>query len=249
MYVFHIPPVLDGRCHFFVFVFNASQKQRCSFFCFGTAFIFYKSITFFLQEKAECHPPVLAHQPLLLSCRFEFISNQRATDKRPILITLTFAYLHINDCRLGCFSAAAPPPPHTLLRLGRPTCCNTILPSLSSRPHTLSFKLTFHYQTTGGKPTNRHARHLNRHISAFTILLDFFRSRNMNLLQPTFFTMCIRIDLSASTLTVESPEAQCIPPDMLPPSGRTSVGLQGDILANEGLIFASMNTNNRQILL
>ena len=46
------------------------------------------------------------HFTLPLSCRLEFISNQRATDERPILITLSFAYLHINDCRLGCFSAA-----------------------------------------------------------------------------------------------------------------------------------------------
>lgn len=70
-----------------------------------------------------------AHQPLLLSCRFEFISNQKAPDKRPILITLAFAYLHINHCRLCCFSAAAAaavsPLPLTQIRLCLPTHCDT----------------------------------------------------------------------------------------------------------------------------
>lgn len=155
----------------FCFCFRCQSKTAVFFFLFWRSLYILQINHFFFCKKKQnaiLFPPVLAHQPLLLSCRFEFISNQRATDKRPILITHTFAYLHINDCRLGCFSAADPPPrpththsPKTLLRLGLPTCCNTIRPSLSSRPHTSSFKLTFHYQTTGGKPTNHHVRHLD----------------------------------------------------------------------------------------
>lgn len=89
-----------------------------------------------------------AHQPLLLSCRFEFISNQKAPDKRPILITPSFAYLHINHCRLCCFSAtaaaaAASPLPLTQNRLCLPTHCDTHYTfSLSSWPHIFSMKLT-----------------------------------------------------------------------------------------------------------
>lgn len=79
----------------------------------------------------------LAHR-LLFSCRSEFISNQNAIDKHPILITSLFAYLHINDCRLCCFSAAAAPS-HCYCSPHAATPC---LP-LSSRLHTCSLQLTF----------------------------------------------------------------------------------------------------------
>lgn len=79
----------------------------------------------------------LAHR-LLFSCRSEFISNQNAIDKRPILITSPFAYLHINDCRLCCFSAAAAPS----LCYCSPHAATPCL-SLSSRLHTCSLQLTF----------------------------------------------------------------------------------------------------------
>lgn len=129
-------------------------------------------------------------------------------------------------------------------------------------PHMLQHYTPFselkapHFQLQVDISLSNHRRETNKspclsfkqtHISAFTILLDFCRSRNMNLLQQTFLTMYIWIFLSGCTLITRS--SQCIPPDMLPPSGRTSVGLQGDILANEGLKFASIHTNNWQILL
>ena len=62
---------------------------------------------FYNTREAQYRPSfflIFSLSPLPLSCRLEFISNQRETDKRPILITLSFAYLHINDCRLCCFS-------------------------------------------------------------------------------------------------------------------------------------------------
>lgn len=116
-----------------------SVKKKPSnviFLPFSAIFTFHKPLNhpfflFFLQEKKNQTAILFcssfrAHQPLLLSCRFEFISNQKAPDKRPILITLSFAYLHINHCRLCCFfccsSSSIPPPvntdqilpPHTL---------------------------------------------------------------------------------------------------------------------------------------
>lgn len=128
-------------------IFDASQKSYCSFLIYSTGFIFYKP----LSHKGKNTMPslsfssFLAHQPLLLSRRFEFISNQRATNKRPILIIPSFTCLHINDCRLCCFSAAVVPLPSTLLRQASPHA-ETLRLSLSSRPHALSLKLTF----TGG---------------------------------------------------------------------------------------------------
>lgn len=98
-----------------------------------------RSFSWFFARKITTpsfsFPPFEARQPLLFSCRSEFICNQRATDKRPILITLSFAYLHINDCRLCCFSAAAVPLPSALLKLSLPTCCNTMPFSELLAPH------------------------------------------------------------------------------------------------------------------
>lgn len=46
-------------------------------------------------------------------CRLEFISNQRASGEPSLLITYSFAFLHINNCRVftllsQCFRAATP---------------------------------------------------------------------------------------------------------------------------------------------
>ncbi len=45
--------------------------------------------------------------PSPLLCRLEFISNQRASRELQLLITHSFAFLHINDCRvlMGIFAA------------------------------------------------------------------------------------------------------------------------------------------------
>ena len=116
---------------------------RIFFYSIGSVHSIHNSLTFsFFARKctiAICSfSSFLAHHPLPLPCRFECISNQRATDKRPILITLSFAYLHINDCRLCCFSAAVVPLPSTLLRLSHPTNTATLRLSLSARPHIFS---------------------------------------------------------------------------------------------------------------
>lgn len=118
--------VLDGCC-------LLSFSMGCPTFpLINSAFTFCSPLTIFLicfgrkSTMPSCSfASFLAHHPLPLSCRFEFISNQRATEKRPILIIPSFAYLHINDCRLCCFSAAVVPLPPTSLRLCLPTCCNT----------------------------------------------------------------------------------------------------------------------------
>lgn len=79
-------------------------------------------------------------------CRLEFISNQRASRELRLLITYSFAFLHINDCRLCCFSAAVPPPqPNPSHQqhsdIHHHIHCNTM--SLL-QPQGLSFQ-TFHY--------------------------------------------------------------------------------------------------------
>lgn len=106
----------------------------------------HNAIPFFFFIFSSSTPP-----PFL---QFQFISNQRATDNRPTLITPLFACLHINDCRLCCFSAAAVPS-HTIADLTSPHAATLGL-SLSFRTHTLSLRLTdiqgrtFHYQSMGG---------------------------------------------------------------------------------------------------
>lgn len=119
-----------GIVIFFVRLWCQSKKNsNVIFLPFSAIFTFHKPLNhpfflFFLQEKKNQTAILFcssfrAHQPLLLSCRFEFISNQKAPDKRPILITHSFAYLHINHCRHCCFSAAAAasPLPLTQIRL------------------------------------------------------------------------------------------------------------------------------------
>lgn len=44
------------------------------------------------------HVVLLSPPPFL--CRLEFISNQRASRELQLLITFSFAFLHINDCRV-----------------------------------------------------------------------------------------------------------------------------------------------------
>lgn len=53
------------------------------------------SFVVFFISFISFSPPL----PLFL-CRLEFISNQRASRELRLLITYSFAFVHINDCRV-----------------------------------------------------------------------------------------------------------------------------------------------------
>lgn len=52
----------------------------------------FRCFLYFFHRLFSSPPPFL--------CRLEFISNQRASRELQLLITYSFAFLHINDCRV-----------------------------------------------------------------------------------------------------------------------------------------------------
>lgn len=59
------------------------------------------------SETGACvSPHSFFINPSPRSCRLEFISNQRASVELLLLITHSFAFLHINDCRVCRLTAA-----------------------------------------------------------------------------------------------------------------------------------------------
>lgn len=59
---------------------------------FGLRLLFFRCFLYFFHLFLSSPPPFL--------CRLEFISNQRASRELQLLITYSFAFLHINDCRV-----------------------------------------------------------------------------------------------------------------------------------------------------